>query len=59
MLKMEVEKIIELGYSEFDTIKMILSKHITTMVKGESHISIKQFDRLTEDLMLWKSETSN
>ena len=56
---MEVEKIIELGYSEFDTIKMILSKHITTMVKGESHISIKQFDRLTEDLMLWKSETSN
>jgi len=56
---MEVEKIIELGYSEFETIQMILSKHITTMVQGESHISIKQFDRLTEDLMLWKNETSN
>lgn len=56
---MEVEKILELGYSEFETVQMILSKHITTMVKGESHISISQFDRLTEDLMLWKSETSN
>ena len=56
---MEVEKILELGYSEFETTQMILSKHITTMVNGEAHISINQFDKLTEDLMLWKSKTSN
>ena len=52
LIQMEVHKII----ADFDTAQMILSKHITTMVNGEAHISIRQFDELTNDLIVWKNQ---
>jgi hypothetical protein len=57
---MEIEKLLQIDTDQSDKIGMILSNNIDLMHKGDACVSIKNWDKLTMEILAWhKLEVKN
>lgn len=50
---MDIEKLLEIETSDFDKIEMILSNNIDLIYEGEACVTIKNWDKLINEILLW------
>lgn len=53
---MDVDKILEMDCSEEDKLGMLFSNRIDAMFQGNAAITIKKWDELFKDLIVWKNK---
>lgn len=57
---MDIDRLSQIEISDFDKIEMIISNNINLMYKGKSCVTIDNWDKLTNEILLWhKSKVKN
>tara|TARA_R110000737_G_C14439249_1_gene461078 strand:+ start:507 stop:788 length:282 start_codon:yes stop_codon:yes gene_type:complete len=54
---MNIDRLLKIETNHFDKIEMIISNNLDLMHKGDACVSIKKWDNLANEILLWhKSE---
>ena len=50
---MEIERLLQIETSDFDKIEMIISNNLDLIHKGKACVTIDNWDKLTNEILLW------
>jgi len=50
---MDIDRLLQIETSDFDKIEMIISNNLDLMYKGKACVTIDNWDKLTNEILLW------